>query len=159
MQIMAVTLCNWVWRLLIAGVLLIAAYSKWAQGRNYLEAESIYDRIVAFSPWRHYAILAVEALIGLWVLSSIKVRWSSIAGGILFAGFTAVVTAEMFRANPTDCGCGITQIFPDGDPRVDLAFAIGRNVLLLIGCAWLWLMGEDEPAKPESEKTAEQTPA
>ncbi len=149
---MAVEICNWVWRLLIGGVLLVSAYAKWSHGLNLGPVESIYDRIVAYSYTRHYSILAVEALIGLWMLSSLKPRWSSAVAGALLLAFTGILAAELFRQTPALCGCGIRQVFPDGiDPRVELGFSIGRNVLLLLGCAWLWLMTGPEPKEPTGE--------
>lgn len=141
---MAVKISNWAWRVLIAGVLLWAACAKWTQGISYLPPESIYDRIVGMSLWRHYAILAVESLLALWLLSAIRPRWSALAGGMLLLGFTAILAAEIFRASPALCGCGISQVYPGGDPRIDLGMGIARNVLLLIGCAWLWLMSEGD---------------
>lgn len=144
---MVVSLCNWIWRLLIAAVLLLAAYGKWSEGISYLPPESVYDRLVAFSPFRHYGFLAVEVAIGLWVLCAVKPRWSAIAAGALFAFFTVLLGIEIFRASPVLCGCGLQQVYPDGDPRIDLGFGMARNLLLLIGCGWIWLMSGEEQAK------------
>lgn len=145
---MALKLCNWLWRLLIGGVLLLAAYAKWKDGISYLPPETIYDRIVAFSPWRHYTILAMEATIGVWVLTGLRTRWSSIAAGVMLFAFCALLGAEIMRENPSTCGCGIRQVFPGGDPRVDLALGIVRNVFLLLGCAWLYVLGEEPQSTP-----------
>lgn len=142
---MAIKLCNWLWRLLIGGVFVLAAYGKWHEGISYLPPQTIYDRIVGFSLWRHYAILAMEGVIGLWVIIGIRPRWSSIAAGVLLLAFCALLGAELVRENPSTCGCGIRQVFPGGDPRVDLIMGLVRNGILLLGCAWLYLLGEDPP--------------
>ncbi len=141
---MLITLCTWIWRVLIAVVFLSAAYAKWRQGISYMPPETIYDRLVAFSPWRHYAMLGVETLIGTWVLSALKPRWSSIATGALLLVFTVMLGAEIYNRSPMLCGCGIVQVFPDGDPRVDLALGMVRNAVLMAGCAWIFLLGEDK---------------
>lgn len=141
---MVMKICNWAWRLLIGGVLLLAAYSKWQEGISYFPPESIYDRIVAMRPWRHHAILATESLMGLWVLSGIRPRWSAAGVSVLLLGFSAMLAVEIFRESPELCGCGISKVFAGGDPRIDLAMGIARNLLLLAGCGWLWLMSQDE---------------
>jgi len=142
---MGMTICNWAWRLLIGGVLLWAAYSKWQEGISYFPPESIYDRIVAMTPWRHYAVLATESLMGLWVLSGIRPRWGALGSGVLLIAFSVMLAVEIFRESPALCGCGISKVYAGGDPRIDLAMGIARNLLLLAGCGWLWLMSHDEP--------------
>lgn len=144
---MALRLCTWLWRGLIALVFLTFAWSKWDAGIGYLEPLSIYDRIVAGSLMRHHAILAVEVLAAVWLLSTLKPRWSAIYSAALLTVFTVLLAIEISSANPVACGCGLREVTPGGDPRADLAMGIGRNVILLLGCGWLWLFAE-EPAKP-----------
>lgn len=145
---MAVTLCNWIWRVLIGGTFLLAAYAKLRDGMSYLPPETIYDRIVAFSPWRHYAILGMETVIGLWVLSSIRTRWASLAAGLMVIAFCALLSAELIKESPSNCGCGIRQVYPDGDPRSNLIAGLVRNAFLLLGALWLYFVGEEAPATP-----------
>lgn len=152
---MAVTLCNWLWRVLIGGVFLLAAYGKWKEGINYLPAETIYDRIVGFSLWRHNTILAIETIIGLWVISSWRPRWSVMAAGTMLLAFCALLGAELWRETPMNCGCGMRQVFPDGDPRVGLIIGLVRNGVLLLGCVWLYLLSEEPPIRA-SEATKDK---
>jgi len=155
---MALRLCTWIWRGLIALVFLAAAWSKWHAGIGYLEPLSIYDRIVAGSLMRHYAILAAEVLATVWLLSALKPRWSAIYSAALLLGFTVLLAIEISSANPVACGCGLREVTPDGDPRADLAMGIGRNVILLLGCGWLWLFA-DEPAEPTKPAKPTQQPS
>lgn len=154
--------CTWLWRGVIALVFLTAAWSKWNTGIVYFDPVTMYDRFVAGSPIRHYAILAAEVFAGIWVLSTVKPRWSAIYSAALLTGFTVLLVIEVIRDNPVVCGCGLREVRPDGDPRVELAFSIGRNVILLLGCGWLWLFPE-EPAptpitSPQPSPSGEESP-
>lgn len=140
--------CNWLWRVLIAGVFLLAAWNKWQEGINFTPPWSIYDRLVAGSALRHGAIIGLEVLVGLWVLSSLRTRYAAAAAGLILSGFIVILYLELQSQSPSDCGCGITQVFPGGDPRVGLRAGIVRNAMLLLGCGWLMLMGDDQ--KPEA---------
>jgi uncharacterized membrane protein YphA (DoxX/SURF4 family) len=144
---MAIRLSTWLWRGIIALVFLTAVWSKWNAGIEYLRPVSIYDRIVAGSPFRHYAILTAETLCGLWILLPWKPRWSAIYTATLLVTFVVLLGFEISSADPQACDCGLRELRPGGDPRMNLALGIVRNVLLLLGCGWIWLFGE-EPARP-----------
>lgn len=130
-------LCNLLWRLVLAGVLLLAAWSKLRQGVETPPWFTIYDRMVAGLAWRHYAVIGVEAAMAVWLLAGVKVRWAATGVAILLAGFSSLLIAELWRTNPSTCGCGLRQIVPGGDPRTELWADLIRNGLLLIGCGWL----------------------
>jgi hypothetical protein len=134
-------LCNLLWRLLLAGVLLLAAWGKFSEGIEAPPWRTIYDRMVASIAWRHYAILAIEALMALWLLAGVKVRWAAAATTVILTGFSAILIAELWRTNPSACGCGLRQIYPGGDPRTELWIDLVRNAILLLGCGWLWIFG------------------
>lgn len=139
---MAIRLCTWLWRGLITLIFLVSAWSKWDRGIEYVYRVSIYDRIVAGIPMRHYAILASEVLVGVWMLSGIKPRWSAIYTAVLLTAYTILLGIEFVDPNPQACDCGLRLLRP-GNPRVDLAIGIVRNILLLLGCGWIWLMSDD----------------
>lgn len=151
---MAVRLCNYLWRLLIGVVFLLAAYGKWREGINVIPPLTIYDRFVNGMLWRHQAMLLIEVGIALWVLVGWRIRWSTAVAAALLITFTVLMAVELRSGAPGDCGCGIHQIFPSGDPRDALKQAITRNLLLLLGCAWLWLLGE-EPKTPAPSQASE----
>lgn len=157
-RIMILQGCNWLWRVLIAGVFLLAAWNKWQEGINLFPPWSIYDRVVAGSELRHTAIIATEALVGLWVLSSLRTRYAVSAAGIILSGFIVILFLELQSQSPSDCGCGITQVFPGGDPRVGLRAGIWRNALLLLGCVWLFVMGQEEKPSPAAAAPPSPTP-
>ena len=139
--------CAILWRLLIGGVFLAAAAAKYQEGIRYGPPQTLYDRVVHFSPVRHYAILGAETIVGVWLISGWGRRWASGMAGFLLLAFTAVMIWELRRTDPDPCGCGISAVFSDGgDPRVALKAAIVRNVILLAGCAWIGLVcwGMDE---------------
>jgi hypothetical protein len=150
---MAVRLCNYLWRLLIGVVFLLAAYGKWREGINVIPPLSIYDRLVNGLLWRHQAILLIEVGIALWVLLGWRIRWSSAVAAALLIAFSIILTLELRSNAPGSCGCGIHEVLPGGDPRDAIKQAIARNALLLLGCAWLWFLGEEPepPAAPANE--------
>lgn len=137
---MGLKLCNLLWRLLIGSVLLLAAWGKWWEGMHYGPPQTIYDRFVAMAPWRHYAMLALEAIVALWLISGWRTRAAAWVTGGMLGAFTLLLAAEIWRRTPALCGCGIAEIYPEGDPRVALAMGIVRNAILIFGCVWLILM-------------------
>ena len=149
---MLIDICTWIWRLMISLAFLAAAYGKYHEGLNYFPPETIYDRMVASSPARHYAVIGVEVVLGLWVLSTVKPRWSSAAAGLVLLGFTVILGVEIFRRTPMFCGCGMVQVYPDGDPRVDLALGMVRNMVMMAGCGWIYMLGIKEQGKESGEK-------
>ena len=131
------------WRIIVGGVFLVAAVSKYREGVNYGPPQSIYDRMVQSRPERHYVMLAVEAGVGLWLLSGWRKRWASGMAGILLLGFIALMLWELRRTDPDVCGCGISAVYPEGnDPRLALKIALVRDAVLLAGCIWMWLLSE-----------------
>ena len=153
MRIMAIRLSIWLWRGVIALVFLGAAWVKWSDGVQYDDPLSLYDRIVAGSPVRHFGILAAEVFAAAWMLSGTKLRWSAVYTATMLVVFCIALGFEIRRADPEVCGCGLRIVTPGGDPRIDLALAIVRNIILMFGCAWLWLLGE-EPEQPTTAPTA-----
>lgn len=157
---MAIRLCTWLWRGLIALVFLMAAWSKWNAGFASLNPMSIYDRIVAGSPMRHYAILATEVLAGVWVLSGLKLRWAAVYTAAMLTIYIIVLGVAIADPNPKVCDCGVRPVFPEDNARmmrVNLAIGIVRNVILMLGCGWIWLFGE-EPVKPADPPPAPPAP-
>lgn len=154
-----VRLCNVIWRVLIAAMFLLAAYGKWREGLHYLPPFTIYDRLIGLSLVRHNAVLLVEAALALWLLSGWRIRWSATVAGVMLLGFIGLLTAELWAETPASCGCGISQVFPDGDPRMELIMGIIRNAVMLLGCLWLILMGDFKPGNlttPPSEASTQE---
>jgi hypothetical protein len=145
---MLLTVSTWVWRLILGVIFVTAAWTKWRAGVSYMPPETIYERLVAMSSFRHYLFVAIEGAIGLWLLSGMKMRWSSVAAAVMLLAFAGVLAAELLRRNPLDCGCGIREITPDGDPRVAIYMSLARNGVLLFGCWWLWILADD--GKPDA---------
>ncbi len=138
---------------MIALVFLWAVWSKWTAGIEYLRPVSLYDRIVAGSMFRHYAILTAETVCGVWILLPWKPRWSAIYAATLLTTFIILLGFEISSANPQVCDCGLRELRPGGDPRINLAFGLARDVMLLLGCGWIWLFAE------EPEQTTAAPPA
>jgi len=154
---MPVTICNWAWRVLIAVIFLLAALTKYQQGINFLPPWSVYDRFVAFSPLRHYGVIVAEVLIAIWLISGVKTRWAASAAGLVLSGFIVILAIELTSDNPAHCGCGIMPVYPGEDPRIGLRNGIVRNGLILLGCLWLLLLGDNpKPATQAKEQPVEQ---
>jgi uncharacterized membrane protein YphA (DoxX/SURF4 family) len=144
------------WRLLLAAALLLAAWGKWRAGVNHSPfPETIYDRIVGQHPWLHYTLIFYETALGLWLLSGLKTRWAVRVMLLTLLAFCVLIAKEIISHDPLGCGCGLQPVLPDRGPEVvrkELLLSLGRNVVLMLGAAYVLLMTGGRPVRqPEQE--------
>lgn len=80
-----------------------------------------------------------ELFLGLWLVSGIARRFSSLLASLALLGFMIAITSAYFRGLKIDCGCGIgpaEQVGPDALLRDGLKFFLPA-VLVAIGSFWI----------------------
>jgi hypothetical protein len=105
-------------------------------------------------PWRYLAS-ASEIVLGLWLLSGLRLRAAATSALVVLVLFSALIGWELLKDDPVPCGCGatlagpppalptqISQVWPppprDVAPiRRDLALGLARNLALLIATAMI----------------------
>lgn len=98
---------------------------------------TIYDAYFPPGSARHWAFVGIEAAIGLWLISGIRARAAALVAMLVFLAFIGVLFREVLKTDPRLCGCGLESVEPDSI-HAALWRAIGFDVLLLLGAAWLW---------------------
>jgi uncharacterized membrane protein YphA (DoxX/SURF4 family) len=122
----------WTLRLLIAGVMLFAAWSKLKQ--SYLVFALSIDAYQLLPAW---AVLLTartlpwfELLLGLLLLIGWRLPWTSLASTLLLAFFFAILLYSYGKGMTIDCGCfGVGEAL---SPRT-----LARDGLLLAASAGL----------------------
>ena len=81
-----------------------------------------------FSP----LISGIEVVLGLCLLLNIRPKFTVLIVGILTALLTIVFAFAFFTKGVSDCGCM--------GPLITIPYQIsfGRNVLIILGCYWVW---------------------
>lgn len=128
-------------RLVLAGLLLWAGVSKLAGRQD--ASDTMFDAFMSRTPTTAYAVLAVEIVLGLWLLSDMRVRPAAIATVVLLSAFSGALAAEMRKERPKPCGC-LGAVTARADPdviRQQLAVSLLRNGLMMAGACVLVVRG------------------
>jgi uncharacterized membrane protein YphA (DoxX/SURF4 family) len=137
------------WRVVLAGVLLAAAWGKARAGVNQTPfPETIYDRVVQGHAWVHWALLGVEVLLGLWLLLGWRRRAALVVTLVVLLGMSGLLVREIVSPDPMGCGCGLQPVMPGRGPEVvrrELLLSLARNALLMVGAVYLLLAERGEP--------------
>jgi uncharacterized membrane protein YphA (DoxX/SURF4 family) len=141
-------------RILLASIFLIAGYAKvkpqlampWSAGsvRTSLTLFAMQvDSYQMLPPWGVNTIAHVlpffELFLGLWLLSGIGLRFSSVLSIVAFLGFMTAIGWAYHKGLEINCGCGIgpaEQVGPgalirDGLKFLPLALAVTIGAFLL----------------------------
>jgi len=161
-------------RLYLAAIFLIAGYAKirpqlampWsvASIRTSLALFAMQvDSYQMLSP-RAVNLLAhflpfFELFLGLWLLSGIGLRFSSLAATLAFCGFMAAIASAYHRGLQINCGCGIgpaEQVGPgalirDGLKFLPVALAVMIGAFLVHRRRWAANTTEPVAARPQAE--------
>lgn len=95
-----------------------------------------------------------ELFLGLWLVSGIARRFSSVLASLAICGFMVAITSAYARGLKIDCGCGIgppEEVGPRALLRDGLKFLLPA-LLVLIGAFWI-RQKREEPAAPEPVPT------
>jgi uncharacterized membrane protein YphA (DoxX/SURF4 family) len=141
-------------RILLASIFLIAGYAKVRPQLSMpLSVASVRTSLTLFAmqvdsyqmlpPWGVNAIAHVlpffELFLGLWLLSGIGLRFSSVLSIVAFLGFMTAIGWAYHKGLEINCGCGIgpaEQVGPgalirDGLKFLPLALAVTIGAFLL----------------------------
>jgi uncharacterized membrane protein YphA (DoxX/SURF4 family) len=139
-------------RLILAGIFLFAAYAKMKpQAAVPWSAASVRTSLSMFAmqvdsyqllPEKYVSLVAhflppAELLLGVWLLSGILLRFSSLASTFLIGGFLAVVVRSYAMGLEINCGCfgpgeklGISTVLRDASLlALSIAVTIGAFLI------------------------------
>jgi uncharacterized membrane protein YphA (DoxX/SURF4 family) len=124
---------HWLCRLLLAGIFLYSGYVKIGSSfqfevdiHAYKLAPSFLEHPLAiYLPW-------LEIVLGLFLLSGLKIRWSATLTAALLLFFIVVLSITYARGIDANCGC-----FSESD-RISIK-TIVRDSLILIPALYLIL--------------------
>lgn len=139
-------------RLILAGIFIVAAYAKmkpqaavpWSRAsiRTSLSMFAMQVDSYQLLPERYVSPAAhllppAELLLGLWLLSGILLRFSSLASTLLIGGFFAVVVRSYAMGLEINCGCfgpgeklGISTVLRDASLLV-------LSIAVMVGAFWI----------------------
>jgi uncharacterized membrane protein YphA (DoxX/SURF4 family) len=141
-------------RLVLAAIFLIAGYAKLRpQFAAHWSAASIKTSLSLFAMQvDSYQMLPPQAVnfvahvlpffevfLGLWLLSGIALRVSSVVATLAFCGFMVAIFSAYHRGLGINCGCGIgpvEQVGPGALIRDGLKF-LPISLAVVIGSFWL----------------------
>lgn len=134
-------------RVLVAGVLLWAAWKKFAIPPGQL---TMYDAWVAAYPLLRFALPTTEAVLAVWLATGWHVRVPATIALVMLLTFSMLVAAETTKPIPSPCGCLETPgtIETPDITRHGLLTGLARNVAMIAGLGYLLATGTDERARP-----------
>ncbi len=143
-------------RALLAFVFILAAVMK---ARSEPDApQTLYDAWLAPGSVAHYAFIAFEFLLAMWLLSGSRPRLSATAAALVLGVFTVALWRESRQYDPRPCGClggGTVQPVTPDDVRASLHGAMARNLVLMAVAGWLLLLGDLTPRRKPPAQTDE----
>lgn len=101
-----------------------------------------------------------ELFLGLWLVSGIGQRFSSLVASLAIVGFMIAITSAYLRGLKIDCGCGIgppEEVGPAALLRDGLKFLLPA-ILVTIGAFWIRRQpGATSSPPPETSPSATRT--
>jgi uncharacterized membrane protein YphA (DoxX/SURF4 family) len=98
-----------------------------------------------------------ELFLGLWLVTGIGLRFSSVLATLAFCGFMAAIASAYHRGLGINCGCGIgpvEQVGPGALIRDGLKFL---PLALAVTIGAFWIRRKPRPASTPSAATATQS--
>lgn len=158
-------------RIALAAIFLVAAYGKlkpqfaepWSPGSVRVSLSMFAMQVDSYQMLPLWAVNTVahflpffELFLGLWILSGIALRYSSLLSTLALCGFMAAIASAYHRGLQINCGCGIgpaEQVGPGALVRDGLKFL---PLALAVTIGAFWLHRKPPPATPaqSSEPTA-----
>jgi uncharacterized membrane protein YphA (DoxX/SURF4 family) len=145
----ALRVLSWVFRLALAGIFIYAGTVKMyppIQRDFFMMDLSTYQLL---PPWAiiavAYALPPFEVLLGLFLLSGWKLRYSSALSALVLLGFLGLMLFTYLRGVEANCGC-----FGEGEP-ISL-WTLVRDSLILVPALFLiaysWRLRPTSQASP-----------
>ena len=115
----------------------LTAYSKLSPGS---ESKTILSQFSISVPNLNYVLAGVECFLAGWLLSGTYAEIAAASTAFTLSVFTGVIVRELLKSRPLTCGCiGIGAVARDiAAIRLGLLASLLRNLLLLLGCMWLY---------------------
>ncbi len=143
---------NRVVSVLLGGLLLIAAVLK----THGLVVDPLSQDSFLLTPWMQIAIIEVEVLLGLWLVSGLANRASSLCALVFFVGMSCI-SLYLALEGQASCGCfGQLKVNPWIMVVVDLAAVVALGISLvrvpLAACPpvhWVPLLGGTPPSNAD----------
>jgi hypothetical protein len=132
---------SYVVRIVVAGVLLIAAGMKFYAA--VVESRIFFGQ--ATERWQELALVQFELAMGLWLLSGLRPR-ASWAAALGCFGLFAAVSFYKALTGETDCGC-LGQI------AINPWYMASFDVLVLGALLYFWPDSKSGDARPQSSRT------
>ncbi len=143
-------------RVVIGGVFIYAGALKIGNPLEF--ADSIATFQVLPSQWVNLVALALpvfEILVGGMLVCGLYQRQAAFSLLVLTVLFALFLIQAIIRGLEVDCGC-----FGSGEPSAWSAWmSLGRDLLLMVGCAWLWIRSRKNPLSFEPKNTRKREDA
>lgn len=149
-------------RILIGGVFAYAVAAK----LHLIREGGRLQSTTMIGEWTNGSVLGlalltgVEALIVVWLIAGVKLRWCAVAVLALLLAFSGLIGRELAKVDPKPCGCTGVAATPDSSAaavRKSLAVGLWRNGLLL--AAAITMLVESRPANELEISAAEDARA
>jgi len=127
-------------RIVLAAILLYAGWRKALDSPKQSEP-TIFSNWSKQPPVRWVAICG-ELALGVWLISGVESRAATIVFLIVISSFTGLIVVELGKEFPVPCGCsgGHGNLMDPSTVRASLRFDVLRNLLLIVGAAWSYLL-------------------
>lgn len=136
-------------RLVLGGLLLYAAISKWPAPRAFAEDVANYRLLPApMVPLGTVALLGAEVVLGALLLLGVWAREVALLTTLLAALFTAAVASALWRGLKIDCGC----FGAGGSPATMMTLL--RDLALLACAGLLCALSWRRPGSPAGRDRA-----
>lgn len=157
-------------RVILAAIFIVAAYAKmkpqtavpWTVGSIRVSLSMFamgVDSYQMLPPWAVNAVAFLlppfELFVGLWLLSGIALRFSSLIASVMIVGFIVAMWSAYERGLTISCGCfgpgeliGPKTLIRDGLEYLPLAFAVTFGAF--------WIRRKPSPGEPVAVSTTPQ---
>ena len=157
-------------RVILAAIFIVAAYAKmkpqtsvpWTVGSIRVSLSMFamgVDSYQMLPPWAVNAVAFLlppfELFVGLWLLSGIALRFSSLIASVMIVGFIVAMWSAYERGLTISCGCfgpgeliGPKTLIRDGLEYLPLAFAVTFGAF--------WIHRKPSPGEPAAVRTTPQ---
>lgn len=127
-------------QVLIGALFISSGFLKALDSQSFIVLTGLYGFGEFLS---HLAPLmsAIEIILGLCFILDIKPKLTSLAIGLLTIFFTIAFGYAFYFKGIEDCGCMGSLL------KINPYISLGRNILIIAGCFWLWRYGIDEETK------------
>ncbi len=105
-------------------------------------AATLYGSLATASPAFAWGIIAVETALGLWLITGIARAAAAGAAIFVLSLFSCAIALDLAARHPEPCGCfgaAWSAAHSPGAIERGLAMGVGRNLLLIVVCATLYL--------------------